>query len=152
MISVTDKDPFIAVSVDMLDTGIDVPEVVNLVFFKRVRSKTKFWQMIGRGTRLYPDLFGPGLDKEFFYVFDYCENLEFFNANPQGLPDAPLQNSIKQKIFKRRLQLVTSLQNDGEANEPQEHLRNDLLDQMHEAIQCMNPDNFLVRPHRRYVE
>ena len=66
----------------MLDTGIDVPEVVNLVFFKLVRSKTKFWQMVGRGTRLCPDLFGPGQDKEFFYLFDYCQNLEFFSQNP----------------------------------------------------------------------
>ena len=77
------KDPHIAISVDMLDTGIDIPEVVNLVFFKLVRSKTKFWQMIGRGTRLCPDLFGPGKDKEFFYVFDYCQNLEYFS---QQLP------------------------------------------------------------------
>ena len=76
-----EKHPHIAISVDMLDTGIDVPEVVNLVFFKLVRSKTKFWQMIGRGTRLCPDLFGPGEDKEFFRVFDYCENLEFFSQN-----------------------------------------------------------------------
>ena len=66
----------------MLDTGIDVPEVVNLVFFKLVRSKTKFWQMVGRGTRLCPTCSGPGEDKEFFYVFDYCQNLEFFNAAP----------------------------------------------------------------------
>ena len=77
--SILTKDPHIAISVDMLDTGIDIPEVVNLVFFKLVRSKTKFWQMIGRGTRLCPDLFGPGKDKEFFYVFDYCQNLEFFS-------------------------------------------------------------------------
>jgi len=70
--------PQIAVSVDMLDTGIDVPEVVNLVFFKPVRSKTKFWQMIGRGTRLCKDLFGPGTDKAFFYIFDWCRNFEFF--------------------------------------------------------------------------
>ena len=70
----------------MLDTGIDVPEVVNLVFFKPVRSKTKFWQMIGRGTRLCPDLFGPGKDKEFFYIFDWCRNFEFFNENP-GVAD-----------------------------------------------------------------
>ena len=68
----------------MLDTGIDVPEVVNLVFFKLVRSKTKFWQMVGRGTRLCPDLFGPGKDKEFFYIFDYCQNLEFFGERPEG--------------------------------------------------------------------
>jgi len=150
--SVADKDPQIAVSVDMLDTGIDVPEVVNLVFFKRVRSKTKFWQMIGRGTRLMPDLFGPGLDKAFFNVFDYCENLEFFNANPDGKKDAPLQDSVKQKIFKRRLQLATALQSEEETDASQEQLRNDLTDLMHEAVQHMNPDNFLVRPHRRYVE
>ena len=75
------KTPHIAISVDMLDTGIDMPEVVNLVFFKLVRSKTKFWQMVGRGTRLCPDLFGPGKDKEFFYIFDYCQNLEFFSQN-----------------------------------------------------------------------
>ena len=81
--SSTDKAPHIAISVDMLDTGIDVPEVVNLVFFKLVRSKTKFWQMVGRGTRLCPDLFGPGKDKKFFYIFDYCQNLEFFSQNPE---------------------------------------------------------------------
>ena len=66
----------------MLDTGIDIPEIVNLVFFKPVRSKTKFWQMIGRGTRLCPNLFGPGRHKEFFYIFDWCRNFEFFNENP----------------------------------------------------------------------
>ena len=85
--------PHIAISVDMLDTGIDVPEVVNLVFFKQVRSKTKFWQMMGRGTRLCPDLFGPGQDKEFFRVFDYCQNLEFFGANPE-LKEASAAKSL----------------------------------------------------------
>ena len=79
-----DKAPHIAISVDMLDTGIDVPEVVNLVFFKLVRSKTKFWQMVGRGTRLCPDLFGPGEDKQDFFIFDYCRNLEFFS---QDIPE-----------------------------------------------------------------
>src|SRR5690606_12926361 len=79
-----DKSPHIAISVDMLDTGIDVPEVVNLVFFKMVRSRTKFWQMLGRGTRLCPDLLGPGLDKKNFYVFDYLQNLEYFSENPEG--------------------------------------------------------------------
>src|SRR4029077_16514502 len=73
-----DKAPHIAISVDMLDTGIDVPEVANLIFLKLVRSKTKFWQMLGRGTRLCPDLFGPGQNKECFFVFDYCQNLEYF--------------------------------------------------------------------------
>ncbi len=82
--SVKEKAPHIAISVDMLDTGIDVPEVVNLVFFKIVRSKTKFWQMLGRGTRLCKDLFGPGQDKQDFLIFDFCQNLEFFSQNLPG--------------------------------------------------------------------
>jgi type I restriction enzyme R subunit len=77
--SARDKHPHIAISVDMLDTGIDIPEVVNLVFSKLARSKTKFWQMLGRGTRLCPDLFGPGRHKALFCVFDYCQNLEYFS-------------------------------------------------------------------------
>src|SRR5207344_2508335 len=81
--SVKDKAPHVAISVDMLDTGIDIPEVVNLVFFKLVRSKTKFWQMLGRGTRLCPDLFGPGKHKELFFVFDYCQNLGYFSQDPE---------------------------------------------------------------------
>lgn len=78
------KLPQIAVSVDMLDTGIDIPEILNLVFFKKVRSKTKFWQMIGRGTRLCPDLLGVDMDKERFLIFDFCNNFEFFKFNPKG--------------------------------------------------------------------
>ena len=81
--------PRIVVSVDMMDTGVDVPEVVNLVFFKKVRSKIKFWQMIGRGTRLCPGLdvvdplddtrpMGAYADKERFFIFDWCRNFEFF--------------------------------------------------------------------------
>lgn len=72
------KMPQIAISVDMLDTGIDVPEVLNLVFFKKVMSKAKFWQMIGRGTRLCPGLLD-GEDKQKFYIFDFCGNFEFPN-------------------------------------------------------------------------
>ncbi len=102
------KPPHIAISVDMLDTGIDVPEVVNLVFFKPVRSKTKFWQMMGRGTRLYRDLFGPGQDKEFFRVFDYCQNLEFFGANPE-LSEASASKSLSERLFAARLDLVRTL-------------------------------------------
>ncbi len=102
------KAPHIAISVDMLDTGIDVPEVVNLVFFKQVRSKTKFWQMMGRGTRLCPDLFGPGQDKEYFRVFDYCQNLEFFGANPE-LKEAGAAKSLSERLFAARLDLVRAL-------------------------------------------
>src|SRR3954454_16019338 len=104
-----------AISVDMLDTGIDVPEVVNLVFFKPVHSKTKFWQMMGRGTRLCADLFGPGLDKGFFRVFDYCQNLEFFGANPE-LKEASTAKSLSERLFAARLDLVVALdkkQNSG---------------------------------------
>ncbi len=102
------KAPHIAISVDMLDTGIDVPEVVNLVFFKLVRSKTKFWQMIGRGTRLCPEVFGPGKDKQFFYVFDYCQNLEFFSQNPDTT-DGAMGESLGKRLFTARLDLIAEL-------------------------------------------
>lgn len=81
---------------------------MNLVFFKLVRSKTKFWQMMGRGTRLCPDLFGPGEDKEFFRVFDYCENLEFFGANPE-LKDPGAAKSLPERLFAARLDLVRAI-------------------------------------------
>ena len=106
--SISTKPPHIAISVDMLDTGIDVPEVVNLVFFKLVRSKTKFWQMIGRGTRLCPDLFGPGKNKEFFCVFDYCQNLEFFSTNPETTEGA-LGASLSKRLITSRLELISEL-------------------------------------------
>jgi type I restriction enzyme R subunit len=103
-----DKAPHIAISVDMLDTGIDIPEVVNLVFFKLVRSKTKFWQMPGRGTRLCPDLFGPGLHKAFFCVFDYCQNLEYFSQNIPATEGAPGE-SLGKRLFNARLELIGSV-------------------------------------------
>jgi type I restriction enzyme, R subunit len=149
--SIKDKYPQIAVSVDMLDTGIDVPEVVNLVFFKLVRSKTKFWQMLGRGTRLCEDLFGPDQDKEEFIVFDYCQNLEFFDANPGGY-DSGAQESVKQRIFKRRLALAVSLQNGQPEDEAVAEFAEHLKDQMHEAVASMNLDNFIVRKYRKDVE
>ncbi len=103
--SAKEKMPHIAISVDMLDTGIDVPEVVNLVFFKVVRSKTKFWQMLGRGTRLCKDLFGPGEDKQDFYVFDFCQNLEFFSQNPAS-SDGATSESLSTRLFKARLEII----------------------------------------------
>jgi type I restriction enzyme R subunit len=108
--SIKDKAPHLALSVDMLDTGIDVPEVVNLVFFKVVRSKTKFWQMLGRGTRLCPDLFGPGKDKQCFQIFDFCGNLEFFGQNPATVEGAPGE-SLGKRLFKRRLETLGELDN-----------------------------------------
>lgn len=159
--SVADKDPHIAISVDMLDTGIDVPEVVNLVFFKLVRSKTKFWQMIGRGTRLRPDLFGPGQDKQNFYVFDYCGNLEYFSQDLPGSPGS-LQKSLNQRLFETRLGLITALDKfepptdpdpiEGQGTETERGLRVDVAWSLHRIVAGMTLDNFLVRPHRRLVE
>ncbi len=143
--SVKDKAPHIAISVDMLDTGIDVPEVVNLVFFKMVRSKSKFWQMLGRGTRLCPDLFGPGEDKEDFFVFDFCGNLEYFSQDLPGV-EGSTQKSLSQRIFEARLGLVMALDN----SEPE--LRESTARELHEFVDGMNLGNVLVRPHRRAVE
>lgn len=160
-----EKAPHIAVSVDMLDTGIDVPEVVNLVFFKVVRSKTKFWQMVGRGTRLCPDLFGPGEHKKFFYIFDYCQNLEFFSQNPE-FSDGSASESLSTRLFKARLKVIAELDmklataapsgaelvaaNGDQLNEPQ--MRIELAEFMCRRVAAMNVDNFVVRPQRKSVE
>ena len=149
--STPDKLPQIAISVDMLDTGIDIPEIVNLVFFKIVRSKTKFFQMIGRGTRLRPELFGPGLDKEFFYIFDYCQNLEFFNQNASGV-EGSSQESLNTKVFRARVELLESFRNIGKVDEWLANLDDEISAILREEIQAMNMDNFVVRPHRRVVE
>jgi type I restriction enzyme R subunit len=151
----------------MLDTGIDIPEIVNLVFFKPVRSKTKFWQMMGRGTRLCPDLFGSGRHKEFFYIFDWCRNFEFFNQHPDVTAGAGAETLAK-RLFAARVELVGEV--DGQASgqspiifesghgcefdrvEEIKKLRNDLADGLRTEISGMSLDNFLVRPHRRYVE
>ena len=158
-----DKLPHIAISVDMLDTGIDVPEVVNLVFFKIVRSRTKFWQMVGRGTRLCPDLFAPGEHKQFFYLFDYCQNLEFFSQNPDHV-DGAASESLSARLFKARLTLITELDKrlgpgatTGEAlpaygAQTDEQLRGDVASHLHQIVAAMNLDNFVVRPQRKYVE
>src|SRR3546814_17135056 len=89
----------------MLDTGIDVPEIVNLVFAKPVKSKVKFWQMIGRGTRLCPDLFGPGRHKTVFRIFDHWQNFEFFEQNrPEAEPSQG--RSLLQQVFEARIDLA----------------------------------------------
>jgi len=149
--STAEKHPQIAISVDMLDTGIDIPEVVNLVFFKIVRSKTKFFQMVGRGTRLRPDLFGPGLHKGFFYIFDYCQNLEFFNLNAKGV-EGSSQESLSTKLFKTRLELLESFRRIDSPDESVQALDRELTGTLRGAVQAMNTDNFIVRPHREQVE
>ncbi|WP_292993104.1 DEAD/DEAH box helicase family protein [Nitrosomonas sp.] len=143
--------PQIAVSVDMLDTGIDVPEVVNLVFFKLVRSRVKFWQMIGRGTRLCEDLFAPGEHKKEFIIFDYCQNLEFFDAHPAGY-DSIAQESVKQKIFKRRLELAFALQNGHPQDEATATFSKQLKDRLHTVVASLDLNNFIVRKQRQAVE
>lgn len=163
-----EKAPHIAVSVDMLDTGIDVPEVVNLVFFKVVRSKTKFWQMLGRGTRLCPDLFGPGQHKANFSVFDFCQNFEFFNQNPD-VTDGAIGDSLSKRLFAARVDLICALDalhpaGDGMNEDGAEfdreddpewtpaRLRETLAKLLRDEVGGMNLDNFLVRAHRRAVE
>lgn len=143
--------PHIAISVDMLDTGIDIPEVVNLVFFKLVRSKTKFFQMLGRGTRLRPDLFGPSVDKEYFIVFDYCQNFEFFNQNPKGV-ESTTTEPLSQRIFKRRLELLERYAQLKQRDSDVEKLEKSLVNELHHAVVSMPQENFLVRPHLELVE
>ena len=151
----------IAISVDMLDTGIDVPEVVNLVFFKVIRSKVKFTQMIGRGTRLCKDLFGPNDDKKTFKVFDYCQNFEYFDANPEGIA-VGVAKPVTQQVFEKRV-LLSTLINDQLNNEefreqnPEDcqrytELNRYQLDMLHHLVSGMNLDNFIVRPKRQAVE
>lgn len=161
-----EKAPHIAISVDMLDTGIDVPEVVNLVFFKLVRSKTKFWQMVGRGTRLCPNLFGPDRHKQFFYLFDYCQNLEFFSQNPETT-DGSVGESLGKRLFKARLEVLGAIDTAtkrgliehgseeralyGDADSAEE-LRREFAGMLCSEVAAMNHKNFVVRPKRRLVE
>jgi type I restriction enzyme R subunit len=145
--SLPDKRPQIAISVDMLDTGIDVPDVANLVFFKIVRSATKFWQMVGRGTRLRPDLYGPGQDKDCFYIFDFCQNLEFFGQHPEGY-ESPAGVPLSTRLFARRVELIGTLdKRNVHAVE-----RAELAEMLRLDAASMDLDNFVVRPHRRLVE
>lgn len=149
--STKDKLPQIAVSVDMLDTGIDIPEVLNLVFFKKVRSKSKFWQMIGRGTRLCEDLYGGGQDKEGFLIFDYCNNFDFFRMNPKGM-DSAIGASLTEKIFNTKLEIVRELQDIKYQTEEYISYRNRLKADLVKAVQDLNMDGFRVKMHQRQVE
>jgi type I restriction enzyme R subunit len=143
----TDKSPHVAVSVDMLDTGIDVPEVVNLLFFKTVRSRTKFWQMVGRGTRLRPDLYGPGEDKEDFFIFDVCQNIEYFNADLPGSEGSHGQ-SLAQRSFAVRTQLLAEARAADVDGDFVPALQSGLVGQ----VAGLPRENFLVRPQLQWVE
>ena len=143
------KLPQIAISVDMLDTGIDVPEVLNLVFFKKVLSKAKFWQMIGRGTRLCPGLVD-GENKSKFYIFDLCGNFEFFRMN-KGKATAN-QMALQSAIFYLKAQIVYKLQDLAYQTEELIPFREKLVDEMLSKVQQLDRANFAVRQHLRYVE
>lgn len=147
--SEADKLPRIAISVDMLDTGIDVPEILNLVFFKPVMSKAKFWQMIGRGTRLCPGLLD-GEDKTGFNIFDFCGNFAFFRLSkgkptPNGLP-------LQGAIFGLKAQIAWKLQDLDYQTEELITFRRRLVEEMAAKVRELNQDNFAVKQHLRFVE
>lgn len=148
--SLKDKEPHLAISVDMLDTGIDVPEVANLAFFKPVYSRIKFWQMIGRGTRLCPDLFGPGEDKEDFRVFDFCFNFDFFQENPQGIETGGAV-PLGTRLFRARVQLLGHIHSSPDLD-PEGAMRGTITDGLHQEVAAMNRENFIVRMHLAGVE
>ncbi len=144
-----DKLPQIAISVDMLDTGIDVPEILNLVFFKKVMSKAKFWQMIGRGTRLCEGLID-GEDKDKFYIFDFCGNFEFFRMSG-GRPTAN-QIALQGAIFGLKFDITYKLQDIEYQIEPLVEFRKSLVNEMALKVQQLNRENFAVRQHLKYVD
>jgi type I restriction enzyme R subunit len=148
---VASKEPHIAVSVDMLDTGIDVPEIVNLVFFKRIRSKTKFWQMIGRGTRLCKNLFGEGEDKTGFVIFDYLGNFEFFRQHKEGLQGNETQ-SLSEAIFAKRIRLIHHMQQSVFIDESYQTIRTDMIKIVTQQINALNTELVSVKMQLQYIE
>lgn len=152
-----ENEPHIVVSVDMMDTGIDVPECVNLVFFKKVRSKTKFWQMIGRGTRLAKDLTcvdlidGEYTGKKRFLIFDYCNNFEFFGTEPKGY-EGTATKTLQENIYGKRVRLIAALQESAFADEEYQVWRNELVDICHQQVTDLNNALTTVRLKKKYVE
>ena len=154
--------PIIVVSVDMMDTGIDVPEIVNLVFFKIVRSRVKFRQMIGRGTRLRPELDvvdplstahpgGAYSDKERFFIFDWCRNFEFFELGGDA-EDGRMAESLSEAVFSRKVQLVKDFQTVEYALIEWQDWRSELVAETHEQVQELDEELVSVRLHRAAVQ
>lgn len=154
---VFDREPHIAVSVDMMDTGIDVPECVNLVFFKKIRSKTKFWQMIGRGTRLCQNLTcidqidGEYTGKKRFLIFDYCRNFEFFRTNPNGF-EGKETRTLAENIFGKQISLIMALQDGAFAEEEYQNWRKEMIAICHKQVSALNQEIISVKLKRQYVE
>ncbi len=145
-----ENDPQIAVSVDMMDTGVDAPRVVNLVFFKMVKSYAKFWQMIGRGTRLCPDLFGPKMDKEYFIIFDYCQNFEFFGENPEGI-NGNTALSLTQRIFDLKLDIITTTREKDKVSQEEKELEEYFTNQLYQQVKELDEERFQVKMSLRHV-
>jgi type I restriction enzyme R subunit len=145
-----EKEPQIAVSVDMMDTGVDAPRVVNLVFFKEVKSYSKYWQMIGRGTRLCPNIFAPGKDKEYFLIFDFCGNFEYFGDNPDGETQKTAL-SLAQQTFHTKLEIVMAVRQLQEPTDEQEQIQIQFTDDLHQLVDQLDENRFEVRKHWRYV-
>ena len=145
-----EHDPQIAVSVDMMDTGVDAPRVVNLVFFKQVKSSTKFWQMIGRGTRLCPDLFGVGFDKKAFAIFDYCQNFEFFDVNPDGI-EGNVVTSLTQQVFEAKLEVALLIRENADSTDEQRELAESYIRVLHKLVAGLDTDRFVVKAEMRAV-
>ena len=146
--------PQIAVSVDMLDTGIDIPEILNLVFYKKVRSKAKFWQMIGRGTRKCENIFGVGEGKEDFLIFDFCNNFSYFEMQ-DNFEEAKgkLAENLTSKIFSKKVKLIYKLQDlDYQLDEKYVQLREKLINSVYENIESLNEENISVKIKIGYVK
>lgn len=154
---VPDKMPIIAVSVDMMDTGIDVPQCVNLVFFKKVRSKTKFWQMIGRGTRLCKGLTctdqidGEYTDKKRFLIFDYCGNFEYFRAHKEGY-ETKEAKSLTENIFGKQVKLAVMLQESTYAEDEYQEWRSELVGTCYAQVLELNTELIAVKLRMQSVE
>lgn len=154
---IADKPPYIAVSVDMMDTGIDVPECVNLVFFKKVRSKAKFWQMIGRGTRLCKDLTcidqvdGEYADKRRFLIFDYCGNFEFFREHKEGF-ESKETKTLSENIFGKQVKLISLLQESAFLDDAYQKWRAALVSTCQSQVKDLNMELVSVKLQLQFVE
>ena len=146
-----DKAPHIAISVDMLDTGIDVPEVANLVFFKPVYSRIKFWQMIGRGTRLCPDLFGPAERQARLPRLRLLLQLRLFPRAIRRVSRSVATFPSARRLFRSRVQLLTHVQATPDLD-PEAALAGSLTTELHREVAAMNRENFIVRMQLEAVE
>ena len=144
------KMPQIAISVDMLDTGIDVPEILNLVFFKKVLSRGKFWQMIGRGTRTCEGLMD-GKDKAHFYIFDLCGNFEFFRLNPKG-HEAGAVATLQERIFNIKVEMAYTLQEIAYQTDELQAYRRELVADLAAQVRALPRENFAVKQHLRIID